>query len=109
MTDVATIKVGEELYSMPHELMHWHEGGLLGGAKPADQLVADIGEPSNCLRVIPDALVKVHLCTVCFGGTLLGNDACPFSETYNLKTLTPQVEQYWTIVLLCIQKSSQNL
>jgi hypothetical protein len=27
---------------MPHELMHWHEGGLLGGAKPANQLVANI-------------------------------------------------------------------
>jgi hypothetical protein len=28
---------------------------------------------------------------VCFGGALLGNDACPFSETYALKTLTHQV------------------
>jgi hypothetical protein len=35
-TDVATVEIAEELYSMPHELMHWHEGGLLGGAKPAD-------------------------------------------------------------------------
>jgi hypothetical protein len=32
--DVATIEVAEELYLMLHELMHWHEGGLLGGAKP---------------------------------------------------------------------------
>jgi hypothetical protein len=109
LTDVATIEVAEELYSTPHELMHRHEGGLLGGAKPADQLVTNIGEPSNCLKVIPDALVEVHLCMVCFGGALLGNGAHPFSETYNLKTLTPQFEQCWTVVLLCIQKSSQNL
>jgi hypothetical protein len=29
-TEVATIKVAEELYPMPHKLMHWHERGLLG-------------------------------------------------------------------------------
>ena len=32
--DVATVKVAEKLYSMLHELMHWHVGRLLGGAKP---------------------------------------------------------------------------
>ncbi len=77
--DVAIVKIAEELYSMPHKLMHWHEGGLLGGAKPADQLVANIGEPGDCLKVIPDALVKVCLRTVCFGGASLGNVACQFS------------------------------
>ncbi len=92
-----------------HELMHWHEVGFLGGAKPADQLVANIGKPGNCLEVIPDALVKVCLCMVCFGGASLGKDACPFRETYVLKTLTHQVEQCWTIVLPYIQKLSQNL
>ncbi len=50
LTDVATIKVAKELYLTLHELMHWHEGGFLGGAKPADQWVANIGEPINCLR-----------------------------------------------------------
>jgi hypothetical protein len=33
LTDVATTKVIKELYLMLHEVMHWHEGGLLGGAK----------------------------------------------------------------------------
>jgi hypothetical protein len=94
---------------MPHELMHWHGGGLLGGMKSADQLVADIGEPGDCLKVIPDAFVEVHLCTVCFSGALLGDDACPFGQTYVLKTLTHLVEQCWTIVLLSIQESGQNL
>jgi hypothetical protein len=108
--DIATDKVAEELYLMPHEVMHWHEGRLLGGAKPTNQLVAaNIQEPSNCLKIIPDALVKVGLCTVCFGGASLGNDIGPFSETYILETLTHQIEQCWTVVLLCIQKSSQNL
>jgi hypothetical protein len=71
LTDVVTIKVAEELYSTPHELMNWLEGGLLGGAKPADQLVANIGEPGDCLKVIPAVLIEVCLCTVCFGGALL--------------------------------------
>jgi hypothetical protein len=109
LTDVATIKVAKKLYLTLLELMHWHEGGLLGGAKPADQLVANIGEPGNYLKVISDALVKVCLCTVCFGGELFGNNACSLSETYILKTLTHQIEQYWTMVLLCIQNLSQNL
>jgi hypothetical protein len=73
--DVTTRKVAEELYLMPHELMRWHEGGLLGGAKPSDQLVTDIGD-DNCLKVIPDALVKVCFCLVCVGGALLDYNAC---------------------------------
>ncbi len=109
LTKVAAIKVAEELYLMPHELMHQHEGGLLSSTKPANQLVANIGEPGNCLKVIPDAFVKVRLCTVCISGALLGNDACPFSQTYVLKILTHQVKQCWTIVLLSIQKLIQNL
>jgi hypothetical protein len=30
LSEVATIKVAHELYSTLHELMHWHEDGLLG-------------------------------------------------------------------------------
>jgi hypothetical protein len=48
--EVATINVADEQYLTPHELMHHHEGGLLGSMKPVDQLVANIGEPSNCLK-----------------------------------------------------------
>jgi hypothetical protein len=69
----------------------------------------NIGKPGDCLEVIPHALVKVCLHLVCFSGALLGDDTCPFRETYVLKTLTHQVEQCWTIVLLSIQKLSQNL
>jgi hypothetical protein len=29
LTEVTTLKVAEKLYSMPHELVHWHESGLL--------------------------------------------------------------------------------
>ncbi len=32
----AIIEVIEELYSMPHEVMHWYEGRILGGAKPTN-------------------------------------------------------------------------
>ncbi len=73
---------------MPHELMHWHEGGLLGHTKPADQMVANVGEPGNSLKVVPDTLVKVRLCTICIVWTLLCNDAGPFGQAYILKALT---------------------
>jgi hypothetical protein len=105
--EVATVKIADELNLMPHELMHWHEGRFFGSTKPADQLIANIGEPWDCLKVIPDAFVEVCLCMVCNGGALLGSDVCPFSQTYILKTLTHQVKQCWTIVLPGIQKSSQ--
>jgi hypothetical protein len=96
--DVATVKVAVELYLMLHELIHLHEGGLLGGAKPTNQLVANISEPGNCLKVIPDALVKFGLCTICLSGALLSNDVGLFSEIYILETLTHQVEQCWTVI-----------
>jgi hypothetical protein len=92
LTEVATLKIAEELYSMPHELMHWHESRLLGGTKPADQLVADIGKHGNGLKVIPDAFIKVCLHTVCIVEALLCNDICAFGQTYVLKTLTHQVK-----------------
>ncbi len=57
LTEVATLEIAEELYLTPHELMHWHESRLLCGTKPVDQLVANIGEPGNSLKVIPDAFV----------------------------------------------------
>ena len=94
---------------MPHELVHWHESKLFGSRKPADQLVASIGEPGDTLKVIPDTFVEVCLRTICVVGALLCNDVGPFGQDYILKTLTHQVKQQWTIVLLSIQKSSQNL
>jgi hypothetical protein len=108
LTEVATVKIADELYSRPHELMHWHEGGLLGGTKPADQLVTNIGKSSHCLKVIPDAFLKVCLRTICITRALLGNDVNQLGQAYILKTLTHQVKQHWIIVLLSIQKLSQN-
>ncbi len=43
LMEVVTFKVAEKLHSMPHELMHWHESGLLGRTKPANQLVTNVG------------------------------------------------------------------
>ncbi len=47
LTEVATLKVAEKLHSTPHKLMHWHESGLLGSTKPADQLVTNVREPGS--------------------------------------------------------------
>jgi hypothetical protein len=101
-TEVVTIKVAEKLHSTLHELVHWHERGLLCRTKPANQLVANVGEPSDGLEVVPDALVEVCLCTICIVGALFCNDAGPFCQAYVLKALTQETKQQWAIVLLQI-------
>jgi hypothetical protein len=58
LTDVVILKVAEKLHSTPRVLVHWHECGLLGHTKPANQMVAYIWEISNSIKVIPDALVE---------------------------------------------------
>jgi hypothetical protein len=40
LMEVTTIKVAKRLYSTPHELVHWHESGLLRSTETATQLVA---------------------------------------------------------------------
>ncbi len=64
LTEVATLKVAEKLYSTPRELVHCHESGFLGGTKPANQLVAYIWKSGDGLKVILDTLIKVCLCTI---------------------------------------------
>ena len=102
-TEVVTLEVAEKLHLTPHELMHWHESGLLGGTKPADQLVANIGEAGNGLKVIPDAFVEVCLCTVCIIWALFCDDAGPLCQAYILKALTQEAKQQRTIILLQIR------
>ncbi len=93
LMEVATLQIAEKLYSKLHEFVHWHESGLLGSMKPADQLVAYIGEPGNGLKVILDAFIEVYLCTICVGWTSLCDDAGLFGQAYVLKALTHQVKQ----------------
>jgi hypothetical protein len=50
LTEVTTHKVAEKLYLMPHELVHWHESGLLRSTEPANQLVAYFGNPAMASR-----------------------------------------------------------
>ncbi len=102
-TEVVTLKVAEKLHSTPHELVHQHESGLLGCTKPANQLVANIGEPGNGLKVVPDALIKVCLHTICIVWALFCDDAGPLGQAHVLKALTQEAKQKWTIVVLRIQ------
>jgi hypothetical protein len=99
LTEVLTLKVAEKLHSTPHELVHWHEGGLLGHTNPGNQLVSNVGEPGNSLKVVPDALVKVCLCPICIVWALFCNNAGPLCQAYILKALTQEAKQQWTIVL----------
>ncbi len=64
-TEVVTLEVAEKLHLMPHELVHRHESRLLGRTKPANQLVANVGESGNGLKVVPDALAEG--CSALFG------------------------------------------
>ncbi len=91
LTEVVALKVAEKLYSTMHELVHWHESGLLGHTKPANQLVVNVGEHSNGLKVVPDTFVKIFLRMICIFWTLLHNDPGPFGQAYVLKALT-----HWT-------------
>ncbi len=80
LMEVATLEIAEELYLTPHELVHWHKGGLFGLTKPVGQLAANVGEPGNGLKVVPDTLIKVRLCTVCIVWTSLRDDAGPLGQ-----------------------------
>jgi hypothetical protein len=63
LTEVVALEVAKKLYLTTHELVHRHESGLLGCTKPANQLVANVGEPGTDLEVVPDTFVKVFLRT----------------------------------------------
>jgi hypothetical protein len=102
-TEVVTLKVAEKLHSTPHELVHWHESGLLCHTKPANQLVANVGEPGNGLKVVPDALGKVCLRTICIIWALFCGNTDPLCQAYILKALTQEAKQQWTIILLQIR------
>jgi hypothetical protein len=88
-TELVALKVAEKLYSTTDELVHWHESVFLGrSTKPANQLVTNVGEPGNNLKVVPDTFVNFFLRTICIFWTLLCNDAGLFGQAYILKTLT---------------------
>jgi hypothetical protein len=57
-TEVTTLEVAEKLHLVPHELVHWHESGLLRSTEPANQLVAYICESGDSLQIISDTLIK---------------------------------------------------
>jgi hypothetical protein len=88
---------------MPWELLHWHEGGFLGCTKPENWLVANVGKSGEGLKVVPDALVKVCLRTICIIWASLCNNAGPLGQAYVLKALTHEAKQQWTIILLRVQ------
>ncbi len=103
LTEIVTLEVAEKLHSTPHELVHQHESRLLCHTKPANQLVANVGEPSNGLKVVPDALGEVCLCTICIVRAVFCDNAGPLCQAYILKALNQEAKQQWTIVLLQIR------
>jgi hypothetical protein len=74
LTEAATPEIAKKLYLTPHELVHWHESGLLGRTKPVNQLVAYIGKHNDGLKIILDDFAKVCLRTICIIWTSLHDD-----------------------------------
>jgi hypothetical protein len=91
--EVVALKIAEKLYSTMHEPMHQHESRLLGHTKPANQLIANVGEPDNGLKVVPNTFIEFFLRTICIFWTSLCNDTGPFGQAYILKTLTHYTKQ----------------
>jgi hypothetical protein len=81
LTEVVALKVAEKLYSRMHQLVHRHKSGLLGCTKPVNQLVFNVWEPCNGLKVVPDTFVNFFLRTICIFWILLCNDAGPFGKS----------------------------
>ncbi len=102
-TEVVNLKVAEKLHSTPHEPVHWHESKLFCHTKPANQLVANVGEPGDGHKVVPDALDEVCLCLICIVRASFCDDTGSLCQAYVLKALTQEAKQQWTIVLLRIR------
>jgi hypothetical protein len=66
-------------------------------------LVANVGEPGNGLKVVPDVLVEVCLHRICIVWASFCDNTGPLGQAYVLKALTQEAKQQWTIVLLRIQ------
>ncbi len=107
--EVTPIEEAEELHSLLHKLMNWHECGLLGNTKPADQLVANVWKPGNCLKVVRNALVIVLLHEARIIGALFTHNVGPLRETNVLEILAHQAEHSWTVFLLGFRKSTKDL
>jgi hypothetical protein len=73
--------------------MHWHESGLFCRTKPANQLVANIGESGDGLEVVPDALIEVCLRPICIVWASFHDNAGPLCQAYILKVLTQEAKQ----------------
>ena len=56
------LEVTKELHLIMHVIVHGHECQFLSGAQPADQLVANVQEPGNCLEVISLSFAEVFKC-----------------------------------------------
>ena len=88
--------------------MDWHERRFLGGTKPTYQLVANVRESCDGLKVILLALDKVILCSIACFLAVISYNVGPLGETYALETLFHQHKQCVNIVLLVFRNSTKN-
>ena len=108
-TEQAVLEVHDQLYPVAHEVMHRHECRLLDSAKPANQLVSNVGEPHQCFKVVLDALEKVFVCLVVLSGTSCEYIIAPVSECNFLQALFQEREDGQSVLLFVCRKVIDHL
>ena len=103
------LEVAYKLHSSPHVVMHGHESGLSSRAKPADQLVADVREPGECLEVVSLAVDEVLVRLARVVRASRGHDVRPFGQADLLETLLQEREQRGPVALLVRRQSRNDL
>ena len=94
---------------MANVIMHGYERRLSSGVEPAEQLVADVWEPGECLEIISLTVGEVFEHLGIFVQTTGRGDVFPFGQTGLLKTLFEQWKQCGTIALLVHRQAQNNL
>ena len=103
------LEVAHELHSSPHVIMHRHECGLSSHTKPADQLVADVREPGECLEVVLLVFDEVFVRLACVVRASRRYNVRPFGQTDLLETLFQEREQRGPVTLLVRGQSRYDL
>ena len=100
-------KVAYELHSAVHVVIHGHERQLSSSMEPADQLIADVQQPSKCLEIISLAFDEIVECLAIVFWTVRRNDVQPFGQTNLLEALLHEREQPRPTTLL-LRRQVQN-
>ena len=89
--------------------MNWHECRFLDYMKPANQLVANVGEPHQCLKIASNALEKVLICLAVLGRTSCRYNVMPLSECDFLQALFQKREKGRSVLFFVCREAIDHL